>query len=651
VTRRPLARTHSVRRRGAAGVLAGVLFIAALLQVSVAAAQGDEAAPVAAPELLLVSAGDDSFVLVRTGAEPTEVGIAIGGVDAETSDPIPLASSGLPIQTAIVIDNSAASEAFLESFLVAAESYVEAAGPNEEISIWTTGGASRLRVGLNADHERTGNIVSEIVTAAGGSLLYDTIRSSAQELVLSAPGATNVIVFAAAIDGGSVVELAGASGAVQAVGASAFSVAADDNIATAMRSLVASTYGGAFANTEVQADVAGYGSSVRQVVNSTYMIPFTAESFAGSNQINVVIDGTSIRASYAAGSISSGSGLAPFVERGAGGVPGLGFLDGDTGRILGLALGAIAAGLGAYALVMLMEKDESALTSVLRAYNDPQSTVEAEAESGMSRNAILKRAVQITEDLAERRGFLARLEGTLERADLPLRGGEALTAGMGVAIAFAVVGLFLTGSWPGMLIFFVLGSLFPGFFIRTKASRRQKAFMGQLPDTLNLLSSTLKAGYSFMQGVEAVSHEIQDPMGSELRRIVTEAQLGRPLEEAMDSSAERMDSPDFAWAVIAVKIQREVGGNLSELLLTVSETMTERERLRRDVSTLTAEGKMSAIVLAALPILLGVAMWAINPEYIATLFTDGFGKVLLGSSIFAALAGFAWMQKIVNIDI
>ncbi len=119
----------------------------------------------------------------------------------------------------------------------------------------------------------------------------------------------------------------------------------------------------------------------------------------------------------------------------------------------------------------------------------------------------------------------------------------------------------------------------------------------------------------------------------------------------MDASAERMDSPDFAWAVMAVKIQREVGGNLSELLLTVAETMTERERLRRDVAALTAEGKMSAIVLGALPILLGFAMWAINPDYIDTLFTDGLGKLLLVMSIVAALAGFGWMKKIINIDI
>ena len=104
-----------------------------------------------------------------------------------------------------------------------------------------------------------------------------------------------------------------------------------------------------------------------------------------------------------------------------------------------------------------------------------------------------------------------------------------------------------------------------------------------------------------MQGVEAVSQEVEDPMGSELRRVVTESRLGRPLEESLDGVAERMDSPDFAWAVMAIRIQREVGGNLSELLLTVADTMTQRERLRRDVAALTAEGRMSAIVLGLLP--------------------------------------------------
>jgi len=648
------SRSGPKRTRGVAALLAGVLLIAGVLQVSVAAAQDDtETAPTAPPDLLLIDTSDDAFVIVRSGAEPVDIAILVGDNETETSAPVAIADSGLPIQTAIVIDNSAASEPQLASFLSAATAYIRGAGENEQIEIWTTGGASRLRVGLNNEHERTEDIVDSIVTAAGASLLYDSIRGAALELDGTGPGTTNVIVFAGAIDGGSTSSAGEARGAVQAADASAFAVATSDSVAASMQTLVTSTFGGAFANTEVDAEIAGYGDSVSQVVNNTWMIPFASEEIVSNNQITVTIDGTRIRATYTVGSTSSGRGLTPFTDLGDNGVPGFGFLAGDSGRVIGLVLGAIAAGLGAYAVVLLLQKEESALTSVLQAYNDPHGNLSGEDddESALSKSALLKRAVQITEDMADRRGFLTRLEGTLERADLPLRGGEALTAAAGITVAFSVLGLLLTGSLPGMLVFAVMGGLLPGFLIRMKAARRKKAFLSQLPDTLNLLSSTLKAGYSFMQGVEAVSQEIEDPMGSELRRIVTEAQLGRPLEEAMDASAERMDSPDFAWAVMAVKIQREVGGNLSELLLTVSETMTERERLRRDIATLTAEGKMSAIVLGLLPILLGMAMWAMNPEYINTLFTDGLGQVLLGASIFAALAGFAWMKKIINIDI
>lgn len=643
------------RLRGSrvAGVFAAILMIMGGLQVSIAAAQDDAEEAVAPPVLMLVDTVDDPYVLVRYGVEPTTATVTIAGTDAETGTPVALADSDLTVQTAIVIDNSAASSEHLEAFIDAAEAYIAGAGENEEISIWTTGGVARVRVGLNDDHARTDSIVEGIVSAAGGNMLFDGIRNAALDLGATGAGTTNVFVLAGSIDGGSTVDASTARGAVQAADASGFAVAADDSIVGSLRSFVSSTYGGAFAGTEVAEEIAGYGASVSLVVNNTWQIPFESEQMVDGNQITVTVDDTAIRASYTAGSTTSGVALAPFADKGDSSLPGLGFLQSDTGRLLGVFFGAIAAGLGAYAVVMLTQKDESALNSVLQAYDDPlsQAAIEDDGESAMSRNALLKRAVEITEGMAERRGMLARLEQTLEQADLPLRAGEALTAGAGIAAAFFVLGLILTGSWPGMLVLGILGVLVPGFLVRMKASRRQKAFMSQLPDTLQLLSSTLKAGYSFMQGVEAVSQEVEDPMGGELRRIVTEAQLGRPLEEAMDASAERMDSPDFAWAVMAVKIQREVGGNLSELLLTVAETMTERERLRRDVATLTAEGKMSAIVLGALPILLGLAMWGINPTYINTLFTDGFGKVLLGMSIVAALAGFAWMKKIINIDI
>ena len=638
-----------------AAFLAASLLVVGVMQVSVAVAQDEEApAGAPAPELLAVDATGDPFVIVRTAEQPSKVDITIGGSLADTDRPVPLDQSEVDVQTVIVIDNSAQSSDYLDAFVQAAVGYVEAASRREDIGIWTTGGTARVRAGLNDEHDRNVEILEALVPADGTNFLYDGIRGAALSLEETTAGATNIIVFAATPDGGSASVAREARGAVQAIDASAFAVAAADTVVGPLSFLVSSTYGGGFAATTDLGEIAGYGSSVRQVVEGTWHVGFSTDALADHTQIEVAIDGTVINATYTAGSVSTGRALAPIESADDGGIPGLGFLDGNNGRVIGLILGGLAAGLGCYAVVMLFQKDESALNSVLQAYSDPygaQVVEEDDGESGISKNALLKRAVEITEGLAERRGLLARLEGMLERADLPLRAGEALTAYTGIAVASIVFGFLFAPSLPVFLFFVGLGMVGPPAVVHRLAARRRKAFMGQLPDTLQLLSSTLKAGYSFLQGVEAVSQEIEDPMGNELRRIVTEAQLGRPLEEAMDASAERMGSPDFAWAVMAVKIQREVGGNLSELLLTVAETMTERERLRRDISALTAEGKMSAIVLGALPILLGFAMWAINPDYIDTLFTDSFGKLLLVMSIVAATAGFAWMKKIINIDI
>jgi tight adherence protein B len=211
--------------------------------------------------------------------------------------------------------------------------------------------------------------------------------------------------------------------------------------------------------------------------------------------------------------------------------------------------------------------------------------------------------------------------------------------------------LVVTRNFFVFLIVLAFAALLPPAALSFLSNQRRRQFEGQLPDTLQLLSGTLRAGYSMMQGVEAVSQEVAEPMGRELRRVVTEARLGRPLEESLEAVAERMDSKDFAWAVMAIRIQREVGGNLSELLMTVAETMTQRERLRRDVKSLTAEGRISAYVLAVLPVALGIAMFVINPEYMTVLFDENIGRIMLGGGALLMIGGFLWMQAIVKIDV
>ena len=201
------------------------------------------------------------------------------------------------------------------------------------------------------------------------------------------------------------------------------------------------------------------------------------------------------------------------------------------------------------------------------------------------------------------------------------------------------------------LIFAAIVAAIPVVVVRALRKRRLKAFEAQLPDTLNLLSGSLRAGYSFLQGLEAVVQETSDPMARELRRVLAEARLGRPLDEALADVAVRMESSDFDWSVLAIRIQREVGGNLAELLQTVAETMVQRSRLRGEVKALTAEGRISGVIMGLLPVGLGLFMFTASPDYISDLFGSVTGWAMVVGSVVMAVAGFAWIQKIIKIEV
>jgi tight adherence protein B len=269
----------------------------------------------------------------------------------------------------------------------------------------------------------------------------------------------------------------------------------------------------------------------------------------------------------------------------------------------------------------------------------------------MAETKFMQRAVKITTKLAQRRGLIVWLEGALEKADLPVHPAEALLFYVvATGVLTALTGVATRNPVKMFMVLILMGAL-PPLILKFLGKRRKRVFQGQLADTLQLLAGSLKAGYSLMQGVAAVSEEIDGPMGKELRRVVIESRLGRPLEDSLNEAAARMESADFAWVVMAINIQREVGGNLAELLMSVADTMIQRERLRRDVKALTAEGRVSAVVIGILPIALGAAMFSINPTYVKVLFTDKLGRMLAVGSVLLAAVGFWWMKKTIEVEI
>jgi tight adherence protein B len=276
---------------------------------------------------------------------------------------------------------------------------------------------------------------------------------------------------------------------------------------------------------------------------------------------------------------------------------------------------------------------------------DAELDADREAESNLVQDM-----VSLTGRMAERIGVLNRVEDKLEQADLPLRPPEALFLYMAIVIVMFIGSMLIVGAL-GALIATALSVIAPILYLEMRRKKRLRKFETQLPDVLNLLAGSMRAGFSFAQGLEAVAEEASEPSRRELQRVYAESRLGRPIEDALEDSADRMQSIDLVWAVMAIRIQREVGGNLAELLDTVADTMTERERMRHEIVALTAEGRMSAWVLGVFPPAFAVILYMIQPDYMSTLFNSSIGVMAVVVSAVMAGFGFLWLRKIMAIEV
>jgi tight adherence protein B len=258
---------------------------------------------------------------------------------------------------------------------------------------------------------------------------------------------------------------------------------------------------------------------------------------------------------------------------------------------------------------------------------------------------------QAGERVAEAGGFGSGLEGKLEQAGLPMKAGEFVALTAVCAIAGGVLGAFLLGNIFVVLLIAAAASLIPYAWLLRARSQRQKKMAEQLADVLSILASSLRAGHSFLQALDQVANEIKDPSAAEFHRVVSEIRLGRSVDDAMIEMADRIGSEDMRWAVMAVNIQRQVGGNLAEVLDIVANTVRERAYIHRQVRVLSAEGRISIGILAALPFGIFFYLMLVNPEYVGVLFTHTIGRILLVAGLSLMAAGIYVMTRIVRIDV
>jgi tight adherence protein B len=270
----------------------------------------------------------------------------------------------------------------------------------------------------------------------------------------------------------------------------------------------------------------------------------------------------------------------------------------------------------------------------------PEDTALKSAKSAADK--VLKRNRSLEQKIAQR----------LEGAGSSWRPAEWLLLHAAIFLGLSVVGLVLGGGDLIVgLVFMVIGAVGPSFYLRFKRNRRKKKFEASLPDTLQLMSGSLAAGLSLAQSVDTIVREGTEPIAGEFRKVLVETRLGLSLETALQGVADRFQSKDFDWVVMAINIQRQVGGNLSELLNTVAATMREREYIRRQVAALAAEGKLSAMVLGGLPPAFMLYLLVANRSYVMVLFTRPIGLFMLGVGAVILSVGVFWMTRIVKVEV
>lgn len=244
-----------------------------------------------------------------------------------------------------------------------------------------------------------------------------------------------------------------------------------------------------------------------------------------------------------------------------------------------------------------------------------------------------------------------KLDFALKQAGIPLFGAEFVIINIICAVlgAFAVYAITLNVTLAPLAGLAIPVGL--AIWVRVLIGRRRRAFTEQLGDCLTTVANALRAGYSFQQAMDVVAKEMEPPMSTEFERVSTDIAMGVALEDAMEQMNQRIGSPDFDLVVTAVLIQREIGGNLAQILDTISETINERIRMKREINALTAQGRFSAMVLLVLPFLVAAFCWVFNHDQMQLFITEEWGRIALGVAVFMELLGYIVIQRIVDIEL
>ncbi len=571
--------------------------------------------------------------------------VAIEGVSAGAAS-----SERAPVDVALLLDASGSmSGKPAAEARRAARRFVEAMSPQDRISVVVFNDRVRQVTPFTSDRSRLLRAI-DAIEARGETALYDGIVKSAALLQRSRGSSRYVVLLS---DGGDTVSgasLDDAAKAVERAGSSVYAVAlrSPEYDGKALRALTRSTGGklSSARDPEALSDVfSGIADELRNVVVALFVslepntkdidVRVLAEQGGSRAEGRRTVPNPRFEARLGHSSAPPPNPLNPVLSVAAISSVGIAVF-------LSVALATVW-------LLLRFERKRGPMELLDSYAARPRQSRRVGA--GVDAESSKSRVIAAVDSIAAERGYAAIIGEMLERAGLALRPMEFIYFHFLGTLAVVLMTWWATGNVAAFMLAVAMTVVAPLFVLRFLASRRRKAFETQLPNILSLMAGSLRAGWGLQQSIDLVVQQSVEPVRSEFARAQAQVRLGIPLEEALGTVAQRVQSADFAWAVTAIGIQREVGGNLAEVLDIVASTIRERGQLREHVIALTAEGRFSALILGVMPFVLLATMAVLMPTYVGALFATTIGQAMLALGLVMLVIGLIWLGRLMKIEV
>jgi tight adherence protein B len=603
------------------------------------------AVPAAAAAAVQLGHVDASAYPTMRASVVSPAGAAIAPAITENGNPV----AGLQEQNlgrvkaiAALIDRSQSMRGKpLADAIAAARSFVAAKNGGDQVAVIAFGSRPLLvspfsMARLDAD-EALARVTPDKVQ---GTALFDAIVVAARQLKTNELLGRVIIVLTDGSDRGSRHKIDAAIAAARDANAAVYAIGIEGSgFTSAPLTEIADNTGGRYFGASSTSDLAAVYAKIAATLKRTWRIQYVTASRPGD------------RIRVGAAVIGHGSAVSTLS------VPGTEPKDPPPSRLLptgaygpGGPLG-VAVAVAFLVLLACLFTLSAVRGSWVRnriSVHVGETKVNSKAARKERRMAMLASVFRVTERALGHFAIWRRVGKMLERADVPLKTVEFFWIEVGAVVFAFMVMLVLGAAIPFVLMALVVAGATPYSIVWLKMRRRVRAFEEQLPDLLITIAASLKAGHSFKQGLQAVVDEGHPPANAEIKRVLTEASLGRPMDDALAEMAERVGSPNFEFAITAVTIQRQVGGSLASLFDMVADTVRQRQQFARKIRALTAMGRMSAYTLIAIPFVIAAAVTLLNRQYMHPLYFTTHGRFLIGLGLVMMAFGSLVLKKIVS---